>query len=136
MKQLLILITVLFFGSCAKQQGPVVPEIDPTTVSYAEDVQPIFDAYCISCHKAATEQYYGNLNLESGASYQDLVDVVSDGYNPQKRVTPEAVDNSVLWIKINESGALGSNMPLGAEALSATQQELIKIWIQEGALNN
>jgi hypothetical protein len=50
-------------------------------------------------------------------------------------VVPGDANASVLYKKIDGSGAYGSNMPLGG-SLSPAQIEIIRRWIDEGALNN
>jgi len=132
----LILVSALVFASCTQDKGPIEPEVVLSTVSFQNDVQPIFDAACVSCHKTELAQNFGNLDLSVGNSYADLVAVVSDGFSPAIRVVAEDYQASVLWDKVNESEAYGSNMPLGAAALSQTEQATIKVWIAEGALDN
>jgi hypothetical protein len=135
-KKILFLIILLTgFYSCTKKQGPVEPEINLVTVSFATDIQPIFDAQCISCHNLNLESNFGNLNLESDKSYLELVNIEADFDNSYKRVLPEDGENSYLWMKINGSFE-SSNMPLGGTPLSETEQDLIKKWIDEGALDN
>jgi uncharacterized membrane protein len=131
------IIALLSLVSCTKQQGPVEPEIDITTVSYQTDIHPIFDNNCTSCHKAELEQTFGELNLEADKSYIELVgiDAVFEGTS-LKRVQANDFENSVLWLKINESNSLGANMPLGQTPITKHEQDLIKIWINEGALDN
>ncbi len=128
-------IIFLFFGllvfqSCSKDVGPIEPENNPTqNVKFATDVQPIFNNQCVSCHGNS-----GNLNLESGNSYNNLVGVNASGYSG-KRVVAGDAEHSILYKKIDGSGQYGSNMPLGSN-LSAAQINTIKQWIDEGALNN
>ncbi len=129
---ILIVINIL---SCTKDQGPVEPEIVMTTVSFTDDVQPIFTNKCVSCHNTANNQFYGYLDLSDGNAYSNLVSVVSNGYAPNKRVTPNDSEHSVLWQKINNSLLYGSNMPLTG-SLTSVEIETIKVWIDEGALNN
>jgi hypothetical protein len=50
-------------------------------------------------------------------------------------VIPNDADNSILFKKVDGSGAYGSNMPL-SQSLSTTQIDAIKQWINEGAQNN
>ena len=123
-------------SSCIKQQGPVVPEVVVTTVSFKEDIQPIFDTSCTFCHSAAAEEFNGELNLEADQSYNELINVMAVTDNSYNRVTPEHIENSALYLMINESGTFTMSMPLGADPLSNHNQNLIKVWIEEGALNN
>ncbi len=126
---ILFVITNLIFYNCSKDKGPVEDEQTPGNVSFVNDVQPVFDQNCTSCHPNS-----GNLDLTAGNSYNQLVNVDASGYSA-KRVVPGDPEHSVLYKKIDGSGAYGSNMPLG-NSLSASQIALIKQWIEEGARNN
>ena len=128
---LLITVSFLFVGqSCSKDIGPIEKENNTTeNVKFATDVQPIFSNNCTGCHGNS-----GNLDLSSGNAYANLVGVNASGYSG-KRVIANDADNSILYKKIDNSGAYGSNMPLG-QNLSSAQINTIKQWIIEGALNN
>jgi len=138
MKSLYIVISIVLVGvfSCTKQQGPIEPVIEIASVSYTDDIQPIFDTFCISCHNATSEESFGELNLASDQSYDELVNTVAVYDTSVKRVLPNNHIKSLLWQKINDSGMYGDNMPWYAENLSQHNQDLIKTWINEGALNN
>ena len=125
---LIVLVSLVFFN-CSKDKGPVDDNQQVENVSFTNDVQPIFDQSCTSCHPSS-----GNLDLTSANSYTQLVDVDASGYSG-KRVIAGDADNSILFKKIDGSGAYGSNMPLGG-SLSSGQIATIKQWIEEGAKNN
>ncbi len=126
---ILFVLTSLVFFNCSKDKGPVDDQQTAENISFTNDVQPVFDQYCISCHPAS-----GDLDLTASHSYNQLVNVNASGYQA-KRVVPGDPENSVLYKKIDGSGTFGSNMPLGG-SLSAAQILLIKQWIEEGAPNN
>jgi len=139
MKSIYVLFIAIFtlnFISCTKQQGPVEPEIVISTVSFKDDIQPLFNDYCISCHKASLEGSFGELNLEADKSYEELVNTDAFIDATVKRVLPNNATNSVLWQKINDSGLYETNMPMGADPLTQYNQDLIETWINEGALDN
>jgi hypothetical protein len=104
--------------------------------SYAQDIQPIWDARCADCHNAHGSE---GLNLESGASYASLVNVVSvGGCRPMARVTPGKLDESLLVWRLT-SVDCGPRMPLGgSDYFERNPGELIRIrsWIRAGAPNN
>jgi len=131
MKIFLVIILIYSLSGCYKDIGPIEDNNNPANenVSFANDVQPIFEQSCISCHPNS-----GNLDLTNDNAYNQLVNVNASGYNA-KRVVPGDAENSVLYKKIDDSGVYGSNMPLGS-SLSSTQINTIKQWINEGALNN
>jgi photosystem II stability/assembly factor-like uncharacterized protein len=101
------------------------------TVDYLADIQPIFNDNCTSCHGGS-----GGLDLSEGVSYDNLVNVASQGYAPSLRVEPGSAANSVLWNKVAGTGLLGAQMPLGGSPLSQTDINTIEIWINEGANEN
>jgi len=126
----LIVGLILTLQACYKDVGPVEPELQiPSEVSYSRDVQPIFDAYCVSCHPSS-----GNLDLRRGYSYNNIVNVPASGY-PGILVVPNDPEASVLYKKIDKSGVYGANMPIG-RPLSTTDITIIRTWIEQGAPDN
>jgi len=93
---------------------PVTAQVD-----YNSQIQPIFDARCISCHGSGS---MGGLNL---TSYQNLM----DGGQSGDEVIPYDHASSELWIRINSG-----QMPPGNNDLTDDQVNLISQWIDEGAL--
>ena len=96
--------------------------VDSTTVSYLNDVQPIFDAKCITCHGVL-----GGLNLTS-------FDKLMIGGNTGLVVTAGDGAGSLLVKRID--GTIPPQMPMGSSSLSNAEVLLIKIWIDENASNN
>lgn len=101
-------------------------------VSLSQDVQPIFNAYCVSCHGGN-----GGLVLGQGQAYSNLVNTTSFGYAPLKRVVPAKPDSSVLYLKISSNPPInvGQRMPQGG-ALPQDEILTIKYWILQGAKDN
>ncbi len=96
-------------------------------VSFGGEVQPIFDAHCGGCHPPN-----GGLDLSPAGSYVNLVSVMSSTYG-QMRVQPGDPNNSVLYGKASGDFADGAMPPAD---LDPSQVETIRLWIQEGALDN
>ena len=90
------------------------PPPDSVKVSYSTDIQPIWDAKCISCHKPG----FFKVDLTSPNSYANIF--------AANLVVKSDADNSKLYTKILG----GHNSP------SASQLEYIKKWINEGAEDN
>jgi len=110
----------------------MAPPDDPApAVSYAADVQPIWNSHCIGCHGAGGN---AGLDLRASAGPAALVNVAATGY-AGSRVVPGDPDASVLTRKLQGDPTTGDRMPLGG-ALSAGQIETIRSWIAAGALNN
>ena len=112
---------------------PPVPEpgapID--TAYFNTEVLPIFTLHCWNCHPVS-----GALDLGVAEAYTNLVNVVTTGYAPQKRIVPGDPDASVLWHKVSASGTYGLTMPPSGTLLNAAELQTIRDWIEQGALNN
>lgn len=107
---------LLLTTSCTKDYYQSDPPPDPSTpVSYSADMQPFFDARCVSCHGSVAP------NLSASVGYNNLI---QGGYI--NLATPE---NSLLYTKINVGGTME------AYANSA-QRQMTLLWIEQGALNN
>jgi len=106
------------------------------TVSFANDIQPIFNASCAvsGCHVQPAPK--AGLVLAAGGSYANLVGVTSQNYSPAQRIVSGDPSTSVLYNKISNTGQFGGKMPPSGIGLSAQQIELIRLWILEGAADN
>ena len=93
------------------------------TVSYQQDLQPLFDDTCTICHGSA-----GGLDLSSR-------DALLFGGNSGAVVLPTDPDNSILVLRV-EGSTLGDQMPLNMAELTTFEIALIRTWILEGALDN
>ena len=107
-------------------------------LSFALIQTTIFNTTCATqfCHDASTKS--GNLDLEAGVSYGQLVDVVPDNANARNagllRVDPGNAANSFLLVKVQgPPPGQGGRMPLGQPKLSDAQIALINQWIAAGA---
>ncbi len=108
----------------------VVTQPPTQSVSFAGQIQPIFNANCISCHGTN-----GGLTLTASVSYSQLYHVTaSSSCTSLHRVFPIDADNSVLYKKVSGT-TCGSRMPLGGSLLQ-TEINLIRDWINQGANDN
>lgn len=92
----------------------------PQNISFQEQVQPIFNQNCIACHNGNLEP-----DLSSGNSFTALL---GGGF-----VIPSDSGNSILYNSLIGQGV--SQMPPGG-AISQTNINIVKQWINEGALDN
>jgi hypothetical protein len=109
----------------------------PVPVSFATDVQPIFSANCATsgCHSGVSPT--GNLNLEPGQAYGNIVNVASFEVPAVSRVLPGDASSSYLYQKItNAMGIVGVSMPYFSDPLPSDEIDAIESWINQGALNN
>ena len=113
------------------------------SVSFSANIQPIFNSACIGCHR--TGQFATFLPLTQGTStpyqsYTNLVNVPSTrtGSLTEDLVEPGDSSASVLYKRISGIGLPfnESLMPLGGPPLNQQAQNLIKTWIDEGAVDN
>ena len=91
------------------------------------------DGFCANEVQSAAVRD-GRLDLESDPCLV-LVNITSYGYRPTALVTPGSPQDSVLWHKVNGTGAYGSNMTPNEAAPQALSElaSLIETWISEGA---
>lgn len=109
---------------------------DELRVSFARDVQPIFDARC-GCHVRG--QTAAGLDLAAGSAYDDLVGAPSFQAD-MSQVEPGAPEKSYLLRKVDgtqlDAGGAGGRMPLGRAPLSPDELSTLRRWIDQGAPNN
>jgi hypothetical protein len=147
-----LLVLTLALAACGGGTGdsggppPPPPGNDGgNMVSFAQDIQPIFNSRCTtSCHDSTTAN--GGLDLSAPGSYQHLVNAPVSAAcsaavpNAPPRVTPGDPMGSMLWRKTKpDPSRCLSQMPFGTAGLgviSPAQFAKIEAWIQQGALNN
>jgi len=110
-----ILMTLIIGISSCEKNTYTPPTINPVdTVHFTADIQPIFNANCISCHGATKAP-----DLREGKSYAALT---NGGY-----VTPPG-ETSKLYTKMTGS----DHAPRSTDA----DKQKVLIWINQGAKNN
>lgn len=107
--------------------GPVGP-------SFTE-VQAIFSANCLPCHAGPSPA--AQQSLAEGEAFSNIVSVNSVQDSSLFRIEPNEPDDSYLVRKL-EGGPniLGSQMPLGGPPLPQSTIDLIRDWVEAGALDN
>jgi hypothetical protein len=97
---------------------PVPPTPKPPagdTISYTQDIQPIFNTSCTNCHAGSIPP-----NLLTGQSHAALVPAY---------VVPESPETSELYIVCKPGGSMATHT-------SAADLNLIYRWIYAGAKND
>src|SRR5262249_20918884 len=89
-------------------------------VRFESDVLPLFKAKCITCHSAAARQ--------SGLSLETRDDVRRGGKNSAAGVPGKSTDSLLLAMVIS------GKMPMGGARLSDAEIDIIRRWIEAGAL--
>jgi hypothetical protein len=90
-------------------------------VSYARDVQPLFDRKCTTCHPVS----YPYLDLRRGRSYVELVRVPAATAPAFARVLPGRPELSYLLTHPPD--------PSLRDLLTGGERELLVRWIRQGA---
>lgn len=122
-KQFIIPIIAAFLVSAyAIFQSGSTNAASQTTVSYANDVQPILENRCGSCHLG--EFTSKDLNMDT---YENLM---AGSQNGPVIIAGDAKD-SLLVQKISSG-----EMPKRGPKLTPAQIQIIVDWINAGALNN
>ncbi len=115
--------SVVILGGCG-QKEKVIP------VSFATQVRPILNQYCVECHKAAGQGYSkSGLRLDS---YESLM--AGTKFGPV--VKPGSAISSSLYLLVAGKADPSIRMPHNREPLPSESVELIKNWIDQGAKNN
>ena len=113
-----VLVLVIAMTGCYyDNEETLYPQGDciTTDISYVEDIAPIIQQNCFSCHSAAVNT--GNITLEGHAKLA--------GY---------ALNGRLLGAIRHDPGFIA--MPQGASKLSDCNIAKIEAWAMEGALNN
>ena len=96
----------------------------------------IFTQHCVSCHGGVSPA--ANLNLEDGEAFSNLVDIPRP-FDPEIRVISGDANSSFLIDKLEDNNlgnARGDQMPLGGPYFDQATINVIRDWINNGALNN
>jgi hypothetical protein len=111
---IIVITAIVGLSSCEKYT--YMPEvINPDeTIHFGATIQPIFNDKCISCHTGGALP-----DLREGHSYQTLSD---DGL-----ITPPG-ESSGLYLKMKSSSHNSRS--------NDADKENVRIWIDQGALNN
>ncbi len=100
------------------------------TVSFSEDIFPIFKGRCISCHQPGGEGYdKSGLDL---TTYAGLLKGTKFG----PMVVPHDPDASNLMWLLNWRASPELRMPHGKKQLSSCDRNAIWTWIFQGAKDN
>ena len=118
-------LVVAGLAACDKQA-----ETPLKKVTYVDDVGPILQEHCAGCHVA------GEKGAESSGLLMDSYESLMKGSRFGRVIEPGSAATSSLHIIISGKARLTVSMPHGTEPLSDEQIETIRVWIEEGALEN
>lgn len=106
----------------------------PLTPDFASIQANVFTPICTQCHTGAGAPH--GLRLDAGVSYGLLVGVRSDEVPSIFRVSPGNPNASYIIQKLQGTASVGERMPFGGPYLSQATIDVIKQWIQNGALQS
>ena len=112
-------------AACDKPEQP-----QPHRVTYTDDVRPILQKHCIECHVAGREGAKASGLLVD--SYASLMKGTSFG----PVINPGSPMASSLYILISGKDKLTITMPHGKKPLSDEEIETMRVWIENGAVEN
>ena len=113
------------------------PDQNGEAVTFVADIQPILNERCINCHApGAFAQMVGiPWDFREDTAFDDLVNRVSSQDADFTLVVPGDPDSSLMFLKISsESPPVGEMMPLGGPPLTDGEVQLIRAWVEQGAL--
>lgn len=115
--------SILFWTMVSLTLPVLADESTEQRVDFVRDIQPLFQTHCIKCH--------GEVTAKSGLRL-DLKAMAFAGGDSGAIVVPKDSHTSLLFKRIADSGA--DRMPPEGEPLTAVQIDLVKRWIDQGAV--
>ncbi len=99
-------------------------------LTYIDDVGPILQKHCAECHAA------GQQGAEATGFIVDSYTSLMTDSNYGPVIDPGSARTSSLYILVSGKDNLTISMPHGKEPLSAEEIETIRVWIDNGAVEN
>ncbi len=115
-----IVLLALLTTGCIREQRKV---------SFRDDVRPILAANCIECHSQPAGKGYVKVGL-SMATYADLMRGTI--YGPV--IVPGDSRHSILNMLVEGRADPSTLMPHGRQPLSSEEVEVLRLWVEHGAL--
>lgn len=101
------------------------------TTSYAADVKPILDRYCIECHQPGGDGF-----LASGLDMSSYDGLMAGTRNGPMVIAGDSLGSNLLVLMEGRADP-SIKMPHGSrEKVGAADLNKIKTWIDQGAKNN
>ena len=114
-----------FPGSTLTDGGTSAPEVADTAIDYEREVRPIFEASCDECHGARKQK--ADLRLDNLAA-------VFAREEPDTIIVPGDAEASLLFQRVILPADHEDVMPAKGDLLSKDQIEILRAWIDEGAV--
>jgi len=121
MKALALLFAALLIAGCGGQ--PAQTQASNGPVSFAKDIQPMFNQNCMPCHA-------GSADSKSPYVVTSYAGVMGNGKDSVPNVLPGNADSSLLC-QMLKAGTMPKTGPL-----APAKVELVTRWVAQGAKNN
>jgi len=112
-------------SSCDKAEQPQYRK-----VTYANDVEPIIQKHCAVCHVS------GQQGARESGLVMDSYESLMKGTPFGQVINPGSAMSSSLYILVSGKDRLTVTMPHGKKPLSDEEIETIRVWIENGAVEN
>ncbi len=99
-----------------------------TLISFTAEVKPLLNANCLTCH--------GGSSTESRYSVATYNSVMTSGDRAPNVIAGNGAGSRLYTCLTTSPSRDIDRMPQGGPYLTTVQQDLIKAWIDQGALNN
>ncbi len=112
---------------------------DGNVVSYSGDIAPILVGDCDGCHSPGGIADLSGIALRLTPDVAfDMLTTMQSVQNPSLAfVVPGDPDASLLFLKVSsDNPPVGVQMPRSLPPLTDAAVELIRLWIEQGALDN
>jgi len=114
-------LMLIVLGGCQKEE----------TISYAQNVKPVLDTYCIECHSAG-----GEGTEASGFSMDSYENLMKGTRNGPMIIAGDSLGSNLLVLMEGRADPT-LKMPHGKmKGASQSEIEAIRLWIDQGAKNN
>ncbi len=120
-----LLVITAGLAACDK-----VEQLQFQKVTFTEDVYPIMQKHCAECHVA------GQQGAVASGFLMESYESVMKGSRFGPVIAPGSAISSSLYIMVAGKADLTISMPHGKDPLSAEEIETIRVWIENGAIEN
>jgi mono/diheme cytochrome c family protein len=119
--------------------GDDEPDQGDGPLTFIADIQPLLNDRCVSCHSPGGLAQMQGIPWDYGGetAFEDLINQPSSMDSEFILVVPGDPDSSLFFLKVNsDSPPVGAMMPFGGPPLADGEVELIRLWIEQGAVED
>lgn len=125
-----IAIMMIIAGGVGAADNEEVEPVQDREVTYVDDVGPILLKHCAECHLPGMQGA-----VETGFLVDSYESVMKETYYGPV-IKPGSARTSSLYILLTAEDNITVNMPHGRTPLSTDEIETIRVWIDNGAVEN